>query len=231
MSEMILEVIATNVKDAIEAEKLGANRLELVTGIKEGGLTPSYATIKNVIEHVSIPVHVMIRPHSRSFVYDSYDEEVIFNDIKICKELGATGIVFGALTDDYLINEELLKKVVKLVSGMNFTFHRAIDDSKDILLSIEKLKEYPEITHVLTSGGKNSAIEGKEVIKKMVELTSVTNIKILAGSGLTVENVSDFVNFTKVDEIHFGSGVRKNKSSIEVIDSVYMEKLLFQLNK
>ncbi|MFB7139697.1 copper homeostasis protein CutC [Gottfriedia sp. NPDC056225] len=223
---MLLEVIATTVKDAIDAEKFGANRIELVTGIKEGGLTPSYATIKQVTQNVSIPVHVMIRPHSRSFIYDSYDQEVILNDIEVCKELGATGIVFGALTEENLIDEVLLKKVTARVKNMNFTFHRAIDDSDHILEAINTLMQYPEITHVLTSGGVDSAIDGKETIKKMVELTKNSNIKILAGSGLSIENISDFIEYTNVEEIHFGSGVRKNNSAIDVIDSSSMENLL-----
>lgn len=228
---MLLEVIATNVKDAVDAEKFGANRIELVTGIKEGGLTPSYATIKHVVQNVSIPVHVMIRPHSRSFIYDSYDQEVILNDIEICKEIGATGIVFGALTEEKAIDEELLKKVSARVKDMNFTFHRAIDESNDILNAINILKKYPEITHVLTSGGAPSAIDGKETIKKMAEFTNESNIKILAGSGLSIENVSDFINFTNVEEIHFGSGVRKNNSAIEVIDSSLMERLLMEIKE
>ncbi|PEL10532.1 copper homeostasis protein CutC [Bacillus sp. AFS017336] len=226
---MLLEVIATTVKDAIDAEKFGANRIELVTGIKEGGLTPSYATIKQVIQNVSIPVHVMIRPHSRSFIYDSYDQEVILNDIEVCKELGATGIVFGALTEENSIDEVLLKKVTARVKNMNFTFHRAIDDSIHILEAINTLMQYPEITHVLTSGGVASAIDGKETIKKMVELTKNSNIKILAGSGLSIENISDFIEYTNVEEIHFGSGVRKNNSAIDVIDSSSMENLLKKL--
>lgn len=229
MNEMLLEVIATNVKDALDAEKFGANRIELVTGIKEGGLTPSYATIKHVVQNVSIPVHVMIRPHSRSFIYDSYDQEVILNDIAICNELGAAGIVFGALTEENIIDEELLKKVTARVEDMNFTFHRAIDDSRDILTAIKTLMKYPEITHVLTSGGVDSAINGKETIKKMVELTNESNIKILAGSGLAIENVLDFIEFTNVEEIHFGSGVRKTNSAIEVIDSSSMERLLLEI--
>ncbi|SFC71599.1 copper homeostasis protein CutC [Bacillus sp. UNCCL81] len=226
---MLLEVIATTAKDALDAERFGANRIELVTGIKEGGLTPSYATIKQVVQSVSIPVHVMIRPHSRSFLYDKYDQEVILSDIDVCNEIGAAGIVFGALTKENTIDEELLKKVTARVKNMNFTFHRAIDESNDLLSAIDTLKQYPEITHVLTSGGVASAIDGKETIKSMIELTNKSNIKILAGSGLSIENVSDFIEFTNVEEIHFGSGVRKNNAAIEEIDSSLMESLRSRL--
>lgn len=227
---MILEVIATNVKDAIDAEKYGANRIELVTGIVEGGLTPSFATIKHVLKNVSIPVHVMVRPHSRSFIYNSIDEQVILDDIQICKELGATGIVFGALTNENTIDEELLKKVLERTEGMNLTFHRAIDETVNIIDALKILIQYPKVTHILTSGGKGTAIDGKETIRKMVELTNHSKVKILAGSGLTIENVGSFIQETKVEEVHFGSGVRKNNSSIEKIDGYSMEKLIVQLN-
>lgn len=226
---MILEVIATNVKDAIDAQKYGADRIELVSGIAEGGLTPSYSTIKHVINNVTIPVHVMIRPHSRSFTYDQYDEEVILSDIDICNELGASGIVFGALTKEKTIDKNLLGKVCKRTNGMNFTFHRAIDEATDIIAALHILKQYPEITHILTSGGMNSAIDGEEVIKQMIDLTKQSEIKILAGSGLSIYNVAKFIHHTNVNEVHFGSGVRKNQSSIEKIDSYMMEKLIEQL--
>jgi copper homeostasis protein len=229
MSKLILEIIATNVKDAVDAEKMGADRIELVTGIVEGGLTPSFSTIKHVVQNVSIPVHVMIRPHSRSFVYDKYDEEVILNDIRICKELGASGIVFGALTEAKTIDEEILKKVVKEVNGMNFTFHRAIDEAKDIIEAFKIILQYQEITHVLTSGGKKTVIEGEEIIKKMITLINQSKLKILAGSGLTIENISNFIQSTNIEEIHFGSGVRKNNFATEEIDLELMRKLLDQI--
>jgi len=226
---MILEIIATNVKDAIDAEKFGANRLELVTGMMEGGLTPSYSTIKHVVQNVSIPVHVMIRPHSKSFIYDKYDEAVILKDIEICKELGAAGVVFGALNADLTINEDLLIKVIQKVEGMNLTFHRAIDDSKDIVNSLNTLLEYPKVTHILTSGGKDSAIDGQGTINEMIKLAKNTELKIVAGSGLSIENVSNFIDSTFVEEIHFGSGVRKNHSSIEEIDGNLMRNLINEI--
>ena len=70
---VLLEVIATTVADARLAAQAGANRLELVTAMGEGGLTPSLGLIEAVVAAVTIPVNVIVRPHSRSFVYDADD--------------------------------------------------------------------------------------------------------------------------------------------------------------
>lgn len=82
---MIIEVIADTVEDAIIAEQAGANRIELITGVAEGGLTPSYGIIEAVCKAVSIPVYVMIRPHSRSFSYSNTELNSMVKDIQICK--------------------------------------------------------------------------------------------------------------------------------------------------
>jgi len=43
---MILEVTAATLHDAKVAQEHGADRISLVTGIGEGGLTPSYGLMK-----------------------------------------------------------------------------------------------------------------------------------------------------------------------------------------
>lgn len=92
---MKLEVIATTLTDALLAAQGGADRIELVTGILEGGLTPGPGLIREVVRRVSIPVHVMVRPHSQSFVYDEYDLQTMKEDIAFIKASGAAGIVVG----------------------------------------------------------------------------------------------------------------------------------------
>ncbi|WP_054860355.1 copper homeostasis protein CutC [Gracilibacillus sp. JCM 18860] len=51
----MLEAIVQNLEDAIEAERVGIDRLELVSCIERDGLTPSLKTTKEIIEHVKIP--------------------------------------------------------------------------------------------------------------------------------------------------------------------------------
>ncbi len=66
---MYIEFIATTIEDALIIEESGADRIELVSSLAEGGLTPSHALIEAVVNSVKIPVNVMVRPHSQSFCY------------------------------------------------------------------------------------------------------------------------------------------------------------------
>jgi copper homeostasis protein len=95
---VLLEVIATTVADAMAAARGGADRLELITAMGEGGLTPSIGMIEAVVAAVSIPVNVIVRPHSQSFVYYTDEFGVIIRDVRAAQLGGANAVVFGMLT-------------------------------------------------------------------------------------------------------------------------------------
>ena len=214
---MLLEVIATTYKEALDIEKAGADRIELVTGIKEGGLTPSIGLINNVCDNVKIPVNVMVRPHSKSFFYTKEDLEVIYADVIAIKETRANGIVFGALNEDMTINFEALKEVIKIKGPLDLTFHRALDNTKDIDTEFDKLIKY-NINTILTSGGKPRVVDSIEKINSFTEKATLENTSILAGSGLNLQNIEEFIKKTNVREIHFGSGVKYNRDNFKEID-------------
>jgi copper homeostasis protein len=134
-----LEVIAVDAADAQAAEQGGADRIELVSAMSEGGLTPSYGLIEQVVSRVSIPVYVMIRPHSRSFCYSADDLQVMIQDIRMARELGAAGIVIGALTHEGEVHRSFLQACLLSAQGLGVTFHRAIDSSAHVVRSLESI--------------------------------------------------------------------------------------------
>ncbi|RXD24785.1 copper homeostasis protein CutC, partial [Acinetobacter baumannii] len=69
-------------------EECGADRIELVSALTEGGLTPSYAIIESVVKSVKIPVNVMVRHHAKSFNYSNEEVDLMIRDIEIIKSLG-----------------------------------------------------------------------------------------------------------------------------------------------
>jgi copper homeostasis protein len=222
-----IEVIVLNEEDAKMAEAYGADRLELVSAISEGGLTPSYGTIKRVTNSVKIPVMVMIRPHSFSFVYRKEEWKVIREDIKVARELGAAGIVFGALTEEKSVDFELLSMVVEEARGLSVTFHRAIDETNPLKHYHELCRSPYSIDRVLTSGGKPTVIEGVDILHHLVQesLNGTEKPGILPGSGLTINNIEMIHQRLQAGEYHFGSGLRKERDFRNAIDGEVLQKV------
>lgn len=231
---MLLEVIATCVEDAIVAEANGADRLELITAITEGGLTPGIGLVQQVVKAVAIPVHVMVRPHSRSFVYGEADLLTMEAEVRAIAEAGAAGIVFGALTADRKIDEAALERILALTGGLNVTFHRAFDELADLPSGLRTLMQYPQVNRVLTSGGPRPAPQAVSEIRELVELARGSSLRILAGHGLTLETVSQVIANTGVTEVHFGSAVRIGGDGLAPLDPsklLSLSRLLRGINR
>lgn len=222
---MILEVIATCAEDAVVAEAHGADRLELITAVTEGGLTPGIGLVRQVVKSVNIPVHVMVRPHSRSFLYSEADIRTMEEETRAIEDAGASGIVFGALTADRQIDEAALARILAVSGGMNVTFHRAFDELRSLPEGLNTLLRYPRVNRVLTSGGPFPAPQAASEIRQLVELAYGSALVILAGYGLTLETVDRFITETKVSEVHFGSDIRFGGKGLSPIDPDRLSRL------
>ncbi|MBO1580419.1 copper homeostasis protein CutC [Bacillus sp. XF8] len=221
----MLEVIATCLEDVKQIEKSGGNRIELISAYTEGGLTPSYAFIKKAVKAVSIPIHVMIRPHAKSFIYTAEEIEMMKEDIQIAQELGAAGVVLGVLNERNQIDEEKLTDLLSVVNGINVTFHRAIDEAPDLIEAVQTLRNFEKITHILTSGGQGKIEENIPVLYEM-QRVSQGDIQLIAGSGVTKENIKRLLNETGISEAHVGTAVREGKSCFAEIDQKSVQELV-----
>jgi copper homeostasis protein len=203
---VLFEACVDCVAAAVNAEKGGAKRVELCDSLVEGGVTPSYGKIKKVVQAITIPVNVLVRPRGGDFCYSAHEVEIMLEDISICASLGVSGIVSGALKSDGTIDVDLTMQLVTLSHslGISFTFHRAIDVCFDPLKAFEDLVNICKIDRVLTSGGANSAIDGHVIIKKMVDFANSSNsgCVVLAGGGVTESNVKELVLKTGIKEVH-----------------------------
>lgn len=222
---MIIEIIVKNEREAVQAQEFGADRIELISALGEGGLTPSYGAIVRVVENVKIPVQVMIRPHSNSYTYSEEDFNIIKEDILISRELGANGIVFGCLKENNTIDEKILEAVLKLADGMDVTFHRAFDRVKNQQEAYRTLCKYKRnIKRILTSGGEQIATDALENLKDLVELSRIENgPTIMPGSGVTPDNIEKLALMTNAREFHYGLDFR-NKFSRFCLKDKQLEK-------
>ena len=200
MKKKIIEVCASSVQSALNAQKAGAQRVELCGGYEIGGITPSPSTIQKTRELLEIDVFVLIRPRGGDFCYSKLEMEIIKEDILFCKKNNIDGVVIGMLEKDGTINFNQLKELVELAYPMQVTFHRAFDRATDPFLALEKIIE-AGVQRILTSGQKATAFEGRFLLRELVKKAN-NRITILAGAGINRDNILNIAKVSKTNEFH-----------------------------
>ncbi len=208
---MVIEVCANSFESALNAEKAGAHRIELCSELAVGGITPSFGLVKKVVDTLSIPVFVLIRPRSGNFTFSDEEVEIMKRDINMCKELGCAGIVSGVLKQDHSIDIEKTKELIELSKPLAFTFHRAFDWVPDPQVALEQLKALG-VNRILTSGQESSAEKGLNLLQELKSKTG-DELNILPGGGIKSENAAKF-KAAGFSEIHVSA------STIETVVSV-----------
>ena len=199
---MKTELSAYSVEPSRIGAQLGVDRVELCASPAEGGVTPSLATIERVAEIKGLDVSVMIRPRGGDFLYSDDEFQTMLRDIEYARKAGATGVVFGILTADGKVDVERTHALVEASGDMETTFHRAVDMTENYIEAVEAVIE-AGCKRILTSGGYDKAIEGKENIARAVEI-SRGRIEIMAGSGVVASNAKDLADLG-VDALHFSA--------------------------
>ncbi|WP_326984555.1 copper homeostasis protein CutC [Chryseobacterium sp. MYb264] len=195
-----IEIACFNPESAIIAFENGADRIELCDGLSEGGTTPGFETAKHLREKINIPIFVMIRPRGGDFTYSDAEFEQMKSELTQLKSLNVDGFVFGILDENDEVNVERNKELVKLAKPYPCTFHRAFDRAKDLENSLEEVIDCGFKT-ILTSGQRPNVSEGKDNLKKLVELSN-GRIEILVGGGLRSTNIQELRDFTKAGYFH-----------------------------
>lgn len=201
IDKIILEACVESFQEALKAESLGANRIELCAELNVGGTTPSYSLLQSVMKELNIPVMVMIRPRGGNFVYDTMELKTMKQSIDICKSLGVMGVVFGLLDDQNNIDIEKTKNLTEYAAPLEVTFHKAIDETNDLTRAVMDLKQVKGITRILTSGGKPTALEGADQINEMIRIAG-DFCKILAAGSITNKNLNKMSKMLLTDEFH-----------------------------
>ena len=148
---------------------------------------------------LELRTHVLVRPREGDFVYTPSEIEEILSSIRRCRRLGAAAVVVGFLTVDGRVDVELTRRAVESAQGMEVTFHRAFDEALQEPLEALRAIAACGCHRLLTSGQMPTALEGTDVIRRLV---GATNVKILAGSGVTPANVRRLIETTGVGEVH-----------------------------
>lgn len=216
----LLEVCADSVRSAVEAQAGGADRIELCSGLVIGGLSPSVAMFEQVKKNVDIPVRVLLRPRFGDFCYDGYEFETLKEEVCLFREAGADGVVIGILKPDGRLDTDRMKELVECAKSESksgkrpcaVTFHRAFDVCRSPYEALRQCIELG-IDTILTSGQKDSAWNGRELLKELVR-EAAGEIEILAGAGISPEVIGKLADYAGVTSFHM-SGKKVTDSKME----------------
>lgn len=191
---MVLTEAAVESLDAARAAaEGGAQRLELCAQLALGGVTPDVTLLHACRSELTLPIFVLIRARAGNFVYSPVEHRTMMKQIEDAKAAGAHGIVTGALTASNEIAEAQTSELIAAARPLPVTFHRAIESCVDLSTALETLIRLG-VDRILASG---TARVGQLVRQ------SRGRVAILAGGGITADNVGQLVRETGVREIHF----------------------------
>ena len=107
----IKEACVKSTDQAVNAERNGADRIELCKNLDLDGLTPKINVIQNTMKSVNITVKVMIRPRPGNFIYSHDEIKSLEQDIDLCKKLNVPEAVIGVLTSSGNIDTIIAKRL------------------------------------------------------------------------------------------------------------------------
>ena len=200
MRDLILEACVENVDQAIEAERKGAHRIELCSRLDLDGLTPPIHDIRSVLQKLSIPVKVMIRPRPGNFIYSSMEIETMIQEIEKVKSLGVGEVVLGVLNDHHKIQKKQLLKLAQAAAPLPITFHKAIDLCSDPIQQLLEIQSIHNVQSVLTSGKAETALMGAQYIKQMIK--SLPHLSIISAGKITSQNITQLHTLIGGTEYH-----------------------------
>jgi copper homeostasis protein len=220
MKSFHFELCATSLEAALAAESAGADRVELCSELRVGGLTPSLELIAVTAETLSIPVHVLIRPRDGDFVFTKDEFGQMQRQIKQARDAGARGVVLGILLPDGRVDVERSRSLVELARPMEVTFNRAFDLTPDLSEALEAVIQ-TGVECLLTSGGAADVLKGAESIARLSRQAN-TRIQIIAGGGLQLADIAEVLRRTGGLSLH-GSLIRKCDGRLQGVDPVVLE--------
>ncbi len=194
----LVEVCVDSLTSAINAQKGGADRLEVCQDLQLGGTTPSYGLVTAILEKVNLPVVAMVRPRAADFCYNDDQYAVMLNDIAVFKRLGVNAIVTGILTPQGTLDKVRLAEIVAVAAPTKVVLHRAFDMTKDLNQALADAAELG-IVRVLTSGGAQNVKLGMANLKHL--FAQNVNIEIMPGSGVDTDVLAELVKIG-VKQIH-----------------------------
>ncbi len=198
----ILKEACTETYDgSLAAQTAGAQRIELCGDLSVGGITPDFALAEKLLQDLDIPLKVMVRPRGGNFVYSDAEFAQMLDEIERFKSMGVKEVVFGFLNADHTIDREKTALAAAAAQPMRVTFHKAIDETPHIQAAVRVLKDISGVTSILSSGGRATAMEGKEILARM-KTAAGESLTVIAAGKITPRVLPELTAYLGAGEYH-----------------------------
>lgn len=205
----VLEVIALDEEDAVAAQAGGADRLELVTDMAADGLTPSTTGFRAIRAAVDIPLRVMLRLTDGFEAGDAEQVDALVRRAAELREAGATEFVLGFLTPDGEPDLVTVERLIAVIDGCHWTFHRAVDRAADRDGLRKQLADLPGLDTYLTAGAPGGVDDGLATLKAEAARAGEPGYEpqILVGGGLRLDHLPE-LRAAGLTAFHIGGAAR-----------------------
>jgi copper homeostasis protein len=199
---VVVEICVQGLESGLAAEEGGADRIELCDDLAVGGVTPGVGVVADACRRLSIPIHVLVRPRGGDFVYSEAEFEVMRDEIRTARSLGAAGVVLGILNADGTVDRERNARLIDAAGPLNVTFHKAFDEVRDPFGALDELIGLG-VERVLTSGLAPSASEGLGLLVALARKAD-GRVVVMPGGRITEGDLPVLID-SGFNELHIGS--------------------------
>jgi copper homeostasis protein len=220
---LTLEVIACSSADAVEAERGGAGRLEVIRSFEQGGLTPPLELVRAILAAVRIPVRVMLRESASYAVAGEAETERLCSAARELATLRVDGLVLGFLRGGE-VDVALTERILSCAPDLKATFHHAFEEADDQSRAIEALKGLRQVDRILTAGGQG---DWPQRVARLAayEREAGPGIAVLAGGGMSAQAIRSLREATNIREFHVGRAARAPATTGGVVRAELVRKL------
>ena len=217
MTGALLEVSVAADRDVVGAQEGGADRLALVAPGATAGLSPDLSVVSSVVRAADVPVRVMLRL-SDNLTTTGGEFTRLVGLAEEYVAIGAEGVVFGFLDTDLEVDVALCTELADRLTGIPWTFHRAIDAALEPRRAWRDVLGLPGLTAVRSAGSPRGLAVGYDDLLELARSDDRIARVLMPGGGLVAEQVPWFVR-AGVRQFHLGAQVRPGGTYKAYVDA------------
>ncbi len=184
----LLEVVVLQERDVPGADEGGADRVFVMDEVETGGLSPEPGLVSSICKETELPVRVMLRLNDTHTTTGGELTRLV-GLAESYLSVGAEGVAFGFLDAELGIDVEVCSYLADQLSGVPWTFHRAVDSALETDRAWRRLVGLPGLDAVLSAGSPRGMAAGHDELTDRAAASPAVARLLMAGGGLQGEHV------------------------------------------